>query len=119
MPQELALPGGVAPGYELMPEGMDDWMDHGTRVASIAGGKECSVAPNANLFLAKKGANFRKKGTDRVYSGGSPGSEHHLLGTVLTHIKGNSRGKAVVNISWSKLLPWETRHPKFLHLIPE
>ncbi|KAJ5901605.1 Subtilisin-like protease 6 [Penicillium taxi] len=82
------------------PSDITDWGDHGTSVACVAGGLVYGVASKANLHLVKAKNAWKKPGSPlkvgRYQLAALSDAFIHILG----HIRTNSKGKAVVNMSW-------------------
>jgi subtilisin family serine protease len=83
---------------------------HGTKMATIAGGKIHGVAPNANLYLLKvKGQWNKGSGSDADEKSGSvqPKALMTTFGVIRDHVRdrliADAETKSVINMSWGKL----------------
>jgi hypothetical protein len=83
---------------------------HGTKMATIAGGKAHGIAPNANLYLLKiKGQWNKGSGLPEDEKNGSvqPKALVKTFGVIRNHVRNrlatNANARSVINMSWGKL----------------
>lgn len=117
----------VHPRFQILPtdiRGLDP--GHGTKMASIAGGKSFGVVPNADLFLVKYKGHYNKGPTRGLNNQDIPSNDAALkvqpvalffcLGKIRGHIekrlKIDPNAKSVINMSWGK-----TQHPQCLFIV--
>jgi hypothetical protein len=72
----------------------------------LAAGKTYGIAPNANLFLVKTKAGYRKHNGELGMAGVQPIALHWIFRTVKVHIEArlgrNENARSVINMSWGK-----------------
>ncbi|KAF1963807.1 subtilisin-like protein [Byssothecium circinans] len=79
---------------------------HGTKMATIAAGKQLGVAPNADLFLIKSKGSWAKSATatESINIGyQAPGMSRvllHVRSLIQSRLNADASAKSVINMSW-------------------
>lgn len=101
----LPLEGSLTDASWRKPVDMTDWSDHGTGVACVAGGLQYGVSSKSNLYLVKAKNAWQKPGGSVKKGKYTISALSDAFVHILGHITTNTKGRAVVNMSWGKWSP--------------
>ncbi len=106
MPNNLAFTNAVHPENRA-PESIGGGK-HGTMMATIAGGKNYGIAPNADLYLLKTKNQYRSTGEERFtkHAGIQPAAIQDIFREIEANISSRLRNvptaKSVISMSWGE-----------------